>query len=463
MSQPNILWILTDEQRADSLGCNGAAWARTPCLDRLAAQGVNFTAACTPSPVCVSARAAMLAGQSNTRLGVLNNHHHLAPVRARFLTHAFVENGYAVASFGKHHYNCQAVRAFPLEGGTVLDDRAGYMAYRVPVDEAAAGVVYYPSEFRHWILAGRFPGEIADTAEAKNAARALEWLAERDDNQPFFLRLSLNAPHTPVLVPAPYDTCIDPESIDLPIDGPDDLDLPAPVRDHLIETAGTWRLAREQILRLRQAYYGRVAFLDEALRQFLEQAATMGALDHTYIVFAADHGCHLGDHGFVQKQSFYEASVRVPFLFAGPDIAPGTAHTPVSVGSILPTCLELAGLEIPPPTDFPSLANPLRNGTEPEPEPVFADLDFGIWGYRDGHRYAMVREGDWKLALFRDPQNRARFPETDGIMLHNLADDPGERTNLANRPEHRPTVRRLLERLDARDRSPTPPAEHNAL
>jgi arylsulfatase A-like enzyme len=453
MNRPNILWILTDEQRADSLGCNGAPWARTPCLDRLAAQGVNFAAACTPSPVCVSARAAMLTGQSNPRLGVLNNHHHLAPERARFLPRCFVEQGYAVASFGKHHYNCREVRAFPLEGGTVLDDRAGYTEYRVPVDEEEAGVVYYPTEFRHWILAGRFPGGVADTAEAKNAALALGWLAKRDPGQPFFLRLSLNAPHTPVLAPAPYDTAIDPESIDLPIDGPDDLDLPAPVRENLVGKSGTGCLARAQILRLRQVYYGRVAFLDEVLRQFLGEAAAMGALDHTYIVFAADHGCHLADHGFVQKQSFYEASVRVPFLFAGPGIAPGTVRTPVSIGSILPTCLDLAGIGIPDPTDFPSLAPALRNGAEPTPEPVFSDLDFGIWGYRDGDRYAMVREGDWKLALFRDPQDKTRFPEDDGIMLHHLADDPGERHNLASRPEHRATLRRLLERIDARDQA----------
>jgi choline-sulfatase len=397
----------------------------------------------------------MLTGQSNPRLGVLNNHHHLPPERARFLTHDFVANGYAMASFGKHHYNCRQVRAFPLEGGSVLDDRAGYTEYRVPVDEKEAGVVYYPTEFRHWILAGRFPGGIDDTAEAKNAALALRWLQERDASQPFFLRLSLNAPHTPTLAPAPYDTCVDPDSINLPIDGPDDLDLPAPVRENLIQTAGTWRLTREQILRLRQVYYGRVAFLDEVLRRFLAQAQALGALDHTYIIFAADHGCHLGDHGFVQKQSFYEASVRVPFLMSGPGIAPGTVRTPVSVGSILPTCLELAGIDIPQPTDFPSLATSLRNGTEPEPEPVFSDIDFGIWGYRDGDRYAMVREGDWKLALFRDPHDPSRFPDDDGIMLHHLADDPGERTNLTSRPEHRDTIRRLRERIADRDRALT--------
>ncbi len=451
MTKPNILWILTDEQRADSLGCYGAPWARTPFLERLAGQGLRFNAAYTPSPVCVSARASMLTGQTCRRLGVLNNHHALPRERARFLTHVLADAGYATASFGKHHYNCPGVWAFQTQGGTVLDDRVGYFQYRVPVDEQADDVVYYPTEFRHWILAGRFPGGIDDTAEAQNAAAALEWLRSRDPGRPFLLRLSLNAPHTPVVAPAPYDTLIDPDDIDLPVDSRDSMASPAPVQEHLCEAAGSWRLTAGQIRRSRQAYYGRVAFLDEVLRRFCDAAGALGALDDTIIVFTSDHGCHLADHGFVQKQSFYEASVRVPFIIAGPGVGRGVIETPVSIGSILPSCLELAGAACPPETDFPSLAQALHGPVEPPALPVFSEIDFGIWHYRDGDRYAMVRDGDWKLALFREELDRSRFTADDGIMLHNLREDPGERTNLAGRPAFRDTVRRLLALIDRHD------------
>ena len=115
----------------------------------------------------------------------------------------------------------------------------------------------------------------------------------------------------------------------------------------------------------------------------------------------------------------------------------------MSAGSILPTCLELAGLDVPA-TDFPSLA-PVLNGGEPEARPIVSEIDFGIWGYRDGDRYAMIRDGDWKLAVFRDED---RFPDDDGIMLHHLPTDPGERRNLARDPGHAATVRRLLRQLD---------------
>jgi arylsulfatase A-like enzyme len=82
---------------------------------------------------------------------------------------------------------------------------------------------------------------------------------------------------------------------------------------------------------------------------------------------------------------------------------------------------------------------------------VFSEIDFGIWHYRDGDRYVMIRDGDWKLAVFRDPADATRFPVTDGLMLHNLATDPGERTNLAAAPEHQAIIRRLLRLVDARD------------
>ena len=451
MPRPNILWILTDEQRADSLGCYGSAWAHTPCLDGLATRGVRFRSAYTPSPVCVSARAAMLTGQSNTRLGVLNNHHALSRDRARFLTEQFAAAGYSTASFGKQHYNCPGVRVFQLETGLVLDRRVAYMRFNVPVDEAESGVVYYPTEFRHWVLAGRFPGRLEDTAEAQNAALALDWLRNEDRAQPFLLRLSLNAPHTPVVAPAPFDTLIDPDAIELPLDSGSTITLPRPIREHLCEVAGSWRLTDEQIRRARQAYYGRVAFVDEIIRRFFEQVAALGGLDNTVVVFTSDHGCHLGDHAFVQKQSFYEASARVPLLMAGPGVAAGVVRAPVNIGSILPTCLELAGLDCPEPTDFPSLARAACAGLEPLPNPVFSEIDFGIWDYRDGDRYVMVRDGDWKLAVFRDLTDKARFADADGIMLHNLADDPGERTNVAGLPEHQQTVARLLAVIDSRD------------
>ena len=138
--RPNILWLMTDEQRADSMGYEGAPQAVTPHLDRVAAEGVRFRNAYTPSPVCVSARACLLTGKAGSSIGMMNNHHRLDVDDPRFLTWRFGAAGYQVASFGKHHYHCDR-RAFDYEGGRTLGDRVHYFHYEEPVDPEGAGVV----------------------------------------------------------------------------------------------------------------------------------------------------------------------------------------------------------------------------------------------------------------------------------------------------------------------------------
>ena len=222
--RPNILWLMTDEQRADSMGYEGTPWARTPNLDRVARAGTRFSAAYTPSPVCVPARACMLTGRAGSSIGVLSNHHWLNLDDPRFLTWQLAAAGYQVASFGKQHYNC-FWRAFDTEAPLAPDERVHYYHYQVAVDAREAGVVRYDGGRWPWLFAGRYPGTVDDTPEAQAVRGALDWLraapgkgGDRDRSRPFFLRVSFRAPHTPVVTPAPFDTMIDPEAIDLPLD-----------------------------------------------------------------------------------------------------------------------------------------------------------------------------------------------------------------------------------------------------
>jgi len=456
----NILWLMTDEQRADSMGYEGHPWAHTPNLDRVARAGVRFASAYTPSPVCVSARACMLTGRAGSSIGMLNNHHILDPDDPGFLTWRFAAAGYQVASFGKHHYQC-ARRAFDVEAGSSLGERVHPFYYKVPVDAEAAGVVRYSGPFP-WLFAGRFPGEVADTPEMRNVDLALDWVRRRDPGRPFFLRLSFLAPHTPVVTPAPFDTLVDPDCIDLPIDR---LEVgqfaTATHREHLGDIAGTRRMTDEEIRRARQCYYGYVACVDNVFGQLLDELRNMGELDNTIIVYVSDHGTHLGDHGFFQKQSFWEASVRVPMFFSGPGIQKReeAVTSPVNAGSLLPTLLDLvglpaaAGLGVPELVEFPSVASTLRGDAVDELSPVFSEIDFGVWCYRDGDRYVMIRDGDWKLALYRDPGGRGQRAGAEDRMLFNLADDPGECCNLAADPACASVVASLVDKIDTWDHS----------
>ncbi len=446
---PNILWLMTDEQRADSAGWSGAAWAHTPNLDALAAAGTCFMAAYTPSPVCVSARACLLTGRAGSSIGMLNNHHWLNFPDPRFLTWRLAASGYQIASFGKQHYGCTR-RAFDFEGGRTLDAHVDYYGGA----EDSAPVRYEGGEFP-WLLAGRHPGPMEEIAEMQNVADALAWVRRRDPSRPYFLRLSFNAPHTPTVAPAPYDTLIDPDTIDLPLDFPDTLSSATQTqRDFFFPYQGTQRLTPEQIRRARQSYYGRVAFADAAFGQLIDGLREMGALDNTIVAFLADHGAHLGDHAMFQKQSFFEESAKVPFFISGPGIGSASVETPVSTGSLMPTLLALAGVEMPEGLDYESVL-PASEANAAQ-RPIFSEIDLGLWGrYRNGDRRVMVRDGRWKLWLYRDPADRHRLADSADPALYDLETDPGERHNLADDLDYVEVMGELIAKIDDWDDSRT--------
>jgi arylsulfatase len=448
-----MLWLMTDEQRADSMGYAGTPWAQTPHLDRIASSGVRFTAAYTPSPVCVSARACMLTGRAGSSIGMLNNHHVLALDDPRYLTWQFAAAGYQVASFGKQHYNGHR-RAFDMEGGRVLGEQVGYFSYRVPVDADQAGMVRYDGGESPWLFAGRYPGTVDDTPEMENVRQALDWVSRRDPSRPYLLRVSLNAPHTPVVTPAPFDRLIDADAIALPIDSPETMTFSSETqRCFLCAYAGTQRLDPAQIRRARQCYYGHVAFVDHVFGRLLEGLADISELDNTVIAYVSDHGAHLGDHGFFQKQSFWDAAARVPFFFVGPGIAAQEIATPVNAGSLLPTLMDRAGIEVPGDVHYPSLVAALADRAPIAAEPVFSEIDLGLWGYRSGERRVMVRDGHWKLILYRDPRDHERFAGCEDAVLFDLEADPDERCNLAPDPPYRHVIEKLSAKIDAWDRS----------
>lgn len=442
-SRPNILWIMSDEHRPDSLGCYGTEWAHSPNLDRLARGGVLFESAYVPSPVCVPCRSSLLTGNTPSTTGVLHNQAELKP-GTRMLTWDFEDAGYQTASFGKKHYFLKGPKqAFQTEGGSATDEVVDAQRYgkgRRPEDYDA---VQYRAdagqkEKRQWILAGKFPEDESRTAEAQNIALAQQWLEKRDASKPFLLRLSLNAPHTPVVVPEKYLKLIDPAKIRVPGESVDKA-RPKRESEHLQGFEGSQNLSAEEIRKLRHYYYARVAFLDSVVGGMLKWMGERGLLRNTIIAFVADHGTHLGDHGLLQKQTFYEQVATVPFLFSGRGVKTGVrVKTPVNAGSLLPTLTEMAGLR-GFRAEYPSLAPVLRSGREPRERPVFSEIAYGYQGYRDTDRQVMVRLGQWKLSVFPDSG------EPDGA-LYDLVNDPGEMQNLFGKEQYR-DIRKQLAKL----------------
>lgn len=439
---PNVLWLMTDEQRPDSLGCYRAPWAVSPNLDALATGGVLFESAYTPSPVCVPCRSALLTGMSASANGVLHNQARLN-AGTTMATWRFEDAGYQTASFGKKHYFLPDKRqAFQTEGGKATDEFVHALRYASQFDPAKFDALQYTpaasqKEQRSWILGGLFPEDEAKSAEAQNVDLALQWLEKRDRSRPWLLRLSLNAPHTPVVAPAKYLPMIDPERIHVPEPTEQELAAqPARERVHLRGFSGSQVLTAAQLRKARHYYYARTAFVDATIGRLLVFMRERRLLDSTVVVFLSDHGTHLGDHGLLQKQTFYDQVATVPFFFSGPAIrSGGRVRTPVSTLSLMPTLLQLCGL---PHEGFAerSLAASLLINREPPQDPVFSEIAYGYQGYRDADRQVMVREGNLKLSLFPDAG------EPDGAF-YNLATDPRESRNLFTQSDRQSDVARL--------------------
>ena len=319
--------------------------------------------------------------------------------------------------------------------------------------QADYDVVQYESdprqkEKRRWILAGKFPVHQDQSAEARNTALAIDWLSRRDASKPFFLRLSFNAPHTPAVSPAQYLPMIDSGKIHLPF--PTDADLAGlPKRESVLLRGfqGTQRLTRDQLRKARHCYYARVAFADAMMGRLIDWMKQRRLLDNTIVAFVSDHGSHLGDHGMLQKQTFYEQVGTVPYFFWRSGLGkPGTRlKTPVNILGLLPTLLELAGLPRNG-VDGQSLAAQVSRGVEPQTRPLFSEIAFGYQGYRDADRQVMVRDGQHKLSLFPDTGD----PDA---ALYNLAADPGESRNMFNDPKQRDLIVKLREKIREWDRS----------
>ena len=180
----------------------------------------------------------------------------------------------------------------------------------------------------------------------------------------------------------------------------------------------------------RSEYYAIISHLDQQLGRILDALQQTGQADNTYIIFTADHGLAVGQHGLMGKQNQYDHSVRVPLIFVGPGIAKGgSISAMVYLQSVYPTVCELAGVAIPPTVEFPSLVGLLRgNGTPPH------DAIFGA--YINFQR--MVRTDRYKLI---------RYPHVGKVQLFDVRDDPWETHNLADEPAYAAVVERLTRRL----------------
>ena len=429
----NLLIIMSDEHQARALGSVGHPIVQTPNLDALAARGLRFTRTCTPSPICVPARASFATGRHVHELRLWDN---AMPYAGQVpgWGHALQAAGVPVESIGKLHYR----RA---------GDPAGFDVEHIPMMVAGGVGMVWASirrEGERVVRDTRMLGDYIGPGESDYtrydeavAARAERWLAERAGaDRPWCLFLGFVAPHFPLVVPRPWFDLYPPDRLPPAKLHPRDGHPRHPwveAQNAFNETESKFRDEAERLAAM-SSYYGLCSFLDHNVGRVLKALEDAGAAETTTVVYTSDHGDNVGARGLWGKSNMYEEAVAVPLIMAGPGIEPGVCDTPVSLIDLSETVIEHFGARLAGERPGRSLRTVAAEVVDPD-RVVFSE--YHAAGAVSGA--FMLRTGRWKYIHYVGFE-----PE-----LFDLDADPEETTSLAADPAFEDVAESFDRRLRA--------------
>ena len=423
LQRPNVLFIMTDQQRFDTIHALGGGVASTPHLDSLVTSGVAFRRAYSPCPVCVPARYTIMTGCDTPTTGWFSNTAGASNVSKRtgdFLAQRMGQLGYRTWGIGKFHtqpWNENLGFERQLHGEENLttkeaferDDYVQWLRTHYPSFSHLEQVhgertdMYYTPQTR--------AQPVEATAEYWVADRACEEL-EKPDKRPFFGFLSFVQPHPPVAPPIPYNRMFDPDEMSDPIVGPSEIDEADPYLSWMNHLVWAENISPTQVRQIKARYYGEISFLDRCIGRILDALRRRSDWENTLVVFFSDHGEHLGDHRAWQKESYFESACRIPLIVSWPVRLPASQITDslASLTDLFGIATRAAG------------ACDLRDGhdilgallNEAPPRPIL----FGLYGQPGGNEFkAMVRKGDWKYTWIANGGRE---------LLFNVTQNPAE-------------------------------------
>ncbi|CAA9585264.1 MAG: Choline-sulfatase [uncultured Thermomicrobiales bacterium] len=446
LPRPNIVLIMTDQQRADFFKAEGFPFDTMPFVDALGAEGARFGRAYCPMPACAPSRASLLTGRYPKATRVRQNSGSGNLFAPTDLVRLLRERGYSINLAGKNHSFLRPEEfdaAAPYwhtgaEGGATSEAERRMDAWLHDLDH---GVHSAPTPF---------PGGCQPAARIVRDAIAC---VDGRDERPFFLWLSFPEPHNPYQVPEPYFSMFPEEAFPERIAGP----------EAAWAKGGAWRWLRSTIERKRPTYDGRwrryranycgmLRLIDDQIRRFVGHLEASGLREDTLIVFLADHGDYAGDYGLQRKGAgMPECLMRVPLVFNGPGVVPGASFREefVSLVDVMPTLCEMLGVEAPYGVQGRSLWPLLSGQAYPAAEfrSVYAESGFGGLPYAEGDdpplhfdkdgpsfdelnaftqggNTKMVRKGRWKLLYDVLGRGELYDLERDPAELDNRFGDP---------------------------------------
>jgi arylsulfatase len=445
MDKPNILFIMTDQQRADAIAALGNEDIYTPNMDRLVARGVAFTNGYSTCPVCVPARYTIRTGCEPHTTGIYQNGPpSLAPGQPEkmeercgtYLARRMTELGYRTFGVGKFHtqpwdedigyrVHLHSEELYGSPDQRARDPYAAFIRKQHPEFDYLEGLMGERTEM--YYMPQTSPQPLHLTVEGWAADRAIEQIGAGD--KPYFGFVSFIGPHPPLAPPIPFNRMYDPDRMPNPVRGDvtvDHADEQITWMNHAI-WAEDINDPHARVLKAR--YYGEISYIDYCLGRILDAVEARDDAENTLICFYSDHGEHLGDHHAWQKESYFDVSCRVPFLVSWPARLPAGQRREELV------CLtDLFGI-----ATTAAGAPDLRQGSDVlgmlEGRAPARERVVGTYGNPGTRRFKiMVREGDWKY-IFMSNGGREQ--------LFNLREDPNElRQRLHDRPDTAARLRR---------------------
>ncbi len=411
--RPNILFVMTDQQRSDTIGALGNRAIRTPVLDSLVESGAAFRNCYTPSPVCVAARSAAITGVPPHLNGCTSNN--ASPLGMRSIMQVLQSSGYQTHGIAKMHFNPQVDAQWGFDSRDISEEGArapnGRNDFHDYLSEHGFGHVLEPQGIRSEMYYIPQPSQLPARHHHSSwvADRAIDFLARRDRARPFFLWASFIKPHPPFEAPSPWNKLYRAADM-LPPRRPEGYERLLSYWNHNQNRYKYRDKGYDEMLfrTIKAMYYACISFIDFNLGRILE--ALGDELDNTLIVFTADHGEMLGDYGSVGKRTMLNPAVKVPMIVRAPGaIAAGArVDTPVSLLDLFPTFAATAGIDEATPSREGQNLIEIAAG-DSDRDVVFSQFSEGptglymVAGQDLKYIYSAADKREWLIDLQVDP------------------------------------------------------------
>ncbi len=431
---PNILLIVTDQQRRDTIGAYNSPIAKTPNVDRLALEGMTFDRAYTPCGLCSPVRSSLLTGTYPHAHNALTNNK-LHPVRteippeADILTPGLKRAGYHLGSVGKWHVNSTYDPVgFGYDRHVSLGDYATYRKETLGVP--------FPPETSNYVM----PNSAVDPIAEHQCRQA--WLTDQtlnmitdfaQEENPFLVRLDFHGPHMPNVIPEPYASMYDPATIPPLPNFEDNLAGKPSVQRIKRRHWGTETMTWQDWQPLQAHYYGEISLIDAQVGRLLNHLDKLGIADNTVVIYTSDHGDTMGAHKIWNKDyTMYDEIYNVPFIVRWPGNTPKNSRNNTFIHHFIdlaPTLLEIAGSDVPKDLHGQTMLPLFKNKTQDRPREAFCEFHgchMGLYTMR------MLQTDRWKYIFHTNDIDELYDHENDPHEMTNLSEDPNFKTILTD-------------------------------